>query len=220
MKSLNFSLPKLISIALIIVLFSCKSSQTSTSSKAEKGKTIEKGVASWYGPGFHGKKTASGETFNTNGYTAAHRTLPFGTKLKVINLNNGKSVVVRVNDRGPYAKNRIIDLSKAAASKIDMIKSGTASVELILLSQDPSDIKVDDLKQPTYAIQIASFGDIKNANAKAKQFKDGWVKKTVSKGKSLYRVYVGKFIKTEDAKRRLNQLKSKGMHGFVKQIEN
>lgn len=82
-------------------------------------KTVEgwqqKGIASWYGPGFHGRKTASGERFNTHELTAAHLTLPFGTKLLVRNERNGKEVVVRVNDRGPYAKSRIIDLSQAAA---------------------------------------------------------------------------------------------------------
>ena len=89
------------------------------------------GQASWYGvgDGFQGRKTASGERFNTHAFTAAHRTLPFGTKVKVTNLNNGRSVFVRITDRGPYAgKNRIIDLSHAAKSAIGM--GGTAKVSL------------------------------------------------------------------------------------------
>lgn len=77
-----------------------------------------RGEASWYGPGFHGRKTASGERFNQNALTAAHRTLPFGAKVKVTNVNNGKSVTVRINDRGPYHGGRIIDLSKAANQAI------------------------------------------------------------------------------------------------------
>ncbi len=89
-----------------------------------------RGGASWYGPGFHGRLTANGETFNSNHLTAAHRTLPFGTKLRVTNLNNGRSVVVRVNDRGPFIKGRIIDLSAAAARRIKMIDSGVASVRV------------------------------------------------------------------------------------------
>jgi len=88
------------------------------------------GGASWYGPGFHGRLTANGETFNSNHLTAAHRTLPFGTKLRVTNLNNGRSVIVRVNDRGPFIKGRIIDLSAAAARRIKMIDSGVASVKV------------------------------------------------------------------------------------------
>ena len=92
--------------------------------------TYQTGVASYYADDFHGKKTSNGETFDMNELTAAHRTLPFGTKVKVINQNNGKSVVVRINDRGPFLKGRIIDLSEAAAKKIDMISSGTAPVKL------------------------------------------------------------------------------------------
>jgi peptidoglycan lytic transglycosylase len=90
--------------------------------------SAQSGVASWYGPGFQGRKTASGERFNTGSYTAAHRSLPFGTRVKVTNVRNGKSVVVRINDRGPFAGGRIIDLSKAAKSAIGM--GGTARVKL------------------------------------------------------------------------------------------
>ena len=90
-----------------------------------------RGKASWYGPGFAGRKTANGERFNPSKLTAAHRTLPFNTKIKVTNLSNGKSVVVRINDRGPYAGRRIIDLSKAAARKIGMLKTGVAKVQLV-----------------------------------------------------------------------------------------
>ncbi|HOK00252.1 MAG TPA: septal ring lytic transglycosylase RlpA family protein [Termitinemataceae bacterium] len=86
------------------------------------------GFASWYGAEFEGKPTASGEIFRSNLFTAAHRSLPFGTHLKVTNLGNGKSVVVRVNDRGPFVENRIIDLSRAAASALDMIHQGTTEV--------------------------------------------------------------------------------------------
>ncbi len=92
------------------------------------------GVASWYGPGFHGRLTANGERYDMNGMTAAHKTLKFGTKVRVTNKNNGKSVVVRINDRGPYAGKRIIDLSKGAANAIGMIASGTASVSVEVLA--------------------------------------------------------------------------------------
>ncbi|WP_434354323.1 septal ring lytic transglycosylase RlpA family protein [Psychrobacter sp. HD31] len=77
------------------------------------------GVASWYGPGFHGKRTANGETYNMHAMTAAHKTLTFGTKVKVTNLRNGKSTVVCINDRGPYAHGRVIDLSKKANQKLN-----------------------------------------------------------------------------------------------------
>lgn len=94
----------------------------------------QKGVASWYGPDFDGKATANGETYDQMKMTAAHKTLPFNTILKVKNLDNGKSILVRVNDRGPFAKDRIIDLSKKAAMELGMISTGTARVKLIAVS--------------------------------------------------------------------------------------
>lgn len=96
------------------------------------------GVASWYGPGFDGKQTANGEIFDTTKLTAAHQTLPFDTLIRVTNLENGRVVVVRVNDRGPFVGRRILDLSKAAAEKLDMVGSGTARVRLELLSDMPA----------------------------------------------------------------------------------
>ncbi|WP_445502074.1 septal ring lytic transglycosylase RlpA family protein [Microvirga sp. G4-2] len=92
------------------------------------GKVVQSGRASWYGPGFHGRRTASGETFNTNELTAAHRTLPFGTKVRVVNQRTGKSVVVRINDRGPYAHGRVIDLSRASAQAIGISGVGSVTV--------------------------------------------------------------------------------------------
>lgn len=93
------------------------------------------GKASWYGPGFHGRLTANGERFNQNAMTAAHPSLRFGTRVKVTNLNNGRSVVVRINDRGPYAGGRVIDLSAAAARSLNMINSGVAPVEVTILGR-------------------------------------------------------------------------------------
>lgn len=95
-------------------------------------KTLQ-GRASWYGPGFDGRRTANGERFNQNALTAAHKTLPFGTQVKVTNLSNGKSVVVRINDRGPYSHGREIDLSKGAAQQIGLISAGVANVRLEVL---------------------------------------------------------------------------------------
>jgi rare lipoprotein A len=90
----------------------------------------QRGTASWYGKQFQGRKTASGEIFDMNRLTASHPSLPFGTVVKVTNLGNGKSVVVRINDRGPSVRGRIIDLSRAAAEEIDMVSAGLAEVEV------------------------------------------------------------------------------------------
>jgi rare lipoprotein A len=95
---------------------------------------VERGVASWYGPTFHGKSTSSGEPYDMYAMTAAHRTLPLPCYARVTNLSNGRSIIVRINDRGPFASNRIIDLSYTAAAKLDMIRPGTAFVELRTIS--------------------------------------------------------------------------------------
>ncbi|WAN69799.1 septal ring lytic transglycosylase RlpA family protein [Moorena producens JHB] len=92
-----------------------------------------RGIASWYGSAFHGRRTASGERFNQYALTAAHRTLRFGTRVKVTNLRNGRSVIVRINDRGPYVRGRIIDLSRGAARIIGLVRSGTGSVRIEIL---------------------------------------------------------------------------------------
>jgi rare lipoprotein A len=93
---------------------------------------FEQGLASWYGPGFYGKKTASGERFKKNDMTAAHKTLPFGTRVRVKSLSTGKEVSVRINDRGPFKKGRVIDLSYAAARKLGILKSGMDKVEIVI----------------------------------------------------------------------------------------
>lgn len=99
-------------------------------------KRVQEGLASWYGPDFHGKPTASGEIFNMYAYTAAHRKLPFGTLVRVTNLYNGKSVVVRINDRGPFKRKRIIDLSYAAAKKIGMVEAGVVRVRIEVIKRN------------------------------------------------------------------------------------
>ena len=91
------------------------------------------GIASWYGKKFHGRTTANGEIYDMNGMTAAHKTLPFNTRVRVVNLDNGRVVVVRINDRGPFVKGRIIDLSRKAAGKVGMLNAGLANVRLEIL---------------------------------------------------------------------------------------
>ena len=101
---------------------------TTSATLADDAKPVQSGKASWYGPGFHGKLTTNGERFNTNDLTAAHKALPFGTEVRVTNERTGKSVVVRINDRGPYAHGRVIDLSKAAAQAVGIEGVGEVSL--------------------------------------------------------------------------------------------
>ncbi len=169
-------------------------------------------VASWYGKAFHGKKTASGEIFNMYAYTAAHKSLPLGTILKVINPENGKSVVVKVNDRGPYVRGRDLDLSYAAAKKIGLVKKGVGKVYVEFLSRQPESIKKVRYvkinrkapKRGPFTIQIGAFTERQTA------YKLKWllserygtmvfVKKKQKNGKTYYRVRVGRFLSLREA---------------------
>lgn len=105
---------------------------------------IESGIASWYGQDYPARCTANGETYNRKAYTAAHKSLPFNTLVRVENLDNGKSVTVRINDRGPFVEGRVIDLSQAAASEIDILTVGLADVEVYL-------VKESDNPKPDYS---------------------------------------------------------------------
>lgn len=185
-----------------------------------KGKVIEKGIASWYGPNFHGKLTANGEKYDMQGLTAAHRTLPFNTIVRVENLDNGKSVVVRINDRGPFAKNRIIDLSKKAAREINMLGPGTARVRLILLEGDLKNSRTTNLKIATYTVQLGSFETEAGAFELSRKIKGSRVEKIKLNGSQVYRVYYGIYVDKEEAREQQQELADNGFSGYVKQIEN
>ncbi len=114
------------------------------SDRSQEDCLIDSGTASWYGEYFHGKLTASGEKYDTETLTAAHKTLPFNTVVRVVNVENDKSVEVRINNRGPFTGDRIIDLSRRAAQKIDIIDDGLAEVELYLVKE--GDRAIDDLE--------------------------------------------------------------------------
>ena len=134
---------------------------------------VQRGIASWYGKKFHGRKTANGEIYNMYKRTAAHKTLPFGTYVLVRNLKNNKKTIVRINDRGPFVKNRIIDLSYRAAKDIGLIGPGTAPVELIVLGKEIGKIRspvgnrpvveIKDTQIGKFGVQVAAFRNKKNA---------------------------------------------------------
>jgi len=119
------------------------------------GFSFEEGLASWYGGKFNGRKTASGEIFDTNKFTAAHRSLPFGTLVRVTNLMNGKVTVVRITDRGPFVAGRVIDLSRIAAFELDMFKYGIVPVKIEVVGKYPPD--------SFYRLQIGAFNKRENA---------------------------------------------------------
>jgi rare lipoprotein A len=126
---------------------------------------LERGVASWYGPTFHGENTSNGEKYNMYGMTAAHKTLPLPCYARVTNLKNGRSIVVRINDRGPFVSNRLIDLSYTAALKLDMLKEGTTLVEVRALTvQEPDELtRSAETPPPALYVQVGAFADQTNA---------------------------------------------------------
>lgn len=143
----------------------------------------EDGLASWYGGKFHGRLTSSGEVFDTNDMTAAHKTLPFGTMVKVTNLDNGKTAIVKINDRGPFIEGRVIDLSRAAAVELGMVDSGVARVSL----QIQGFVSQVDL----FAVQVGAYGAEKNAEkAAARLTSDGFMVTTERSSLGMTRVFV------------------------------
>ena len=204
--------------SLLIILFNaCSSTRDFSEYENTVGTFIETGIASWYGPNFNGRQTANGETFDMNEFTAAHRTLPFNSILRVFNKSNNKSVIVRINDRGPYAKNRIIDLSKKAAEKLNMIGPGSVPVDLILLNNSELPI---DLKVPHYTVQVGSYKRKSDAQKLVSQTADSRIAEANVNGEKYYRLYVGHFKDIDEAKELKIALQKKGLFGFVKQVEN
>ena len=163
----------------------------------------QKGIASWYGTKFHGRRTSSGETYNMYGMTAAHKTLPLPTYVEVTNIENGRSVIVKVNDRGPFHENRIIDLSYTAAAKLDILRSGTGLVDIRAIDanhyqKEPSaagPVPVASGKKEFF-IQVGSFGELLNAERLRSRLDSMGtdlvkISQVVVDGKTLYRVRIG-----------------------------
>ena len=175
---------------------------------------METGTASWYGPGFAGNRTSSGEVYNLSQMTAAHPTLPLGTRVMVTNLENGRAVEVRLNDRGPFAKGRIIDLSRAAADEIDLIGPGTARVRLE---------SIDDGEGPpgvvAYAVQAGAFQDSDKATALradlARRYADVYLSQLGTSDARYYRVRVGPFERRDAAVVRARALAGSGFRAIV-----
>jgi rare lipoprotein A len=159
---------------------------------------LERGVASWYGPTFHGGNTSSGEPYDMYAMTAAHKTLPLPCYARVTNLRNGKNVVVRINDRGPFVANRLIDLSYTAAARLDMLREGTTLVEVRALSPAVPDVLTRSSAQPPPAlyVQAGAFADQQNAQRlltrlQAAGLERAFIALPPQSGAHLYRVRLG-----------------------------
>jgi len=170
-----------------------------------------RGIASWYGPDFHGKLTANGEIYNMYDYTAANKILPLGTIVKVINLKNHKSVKVRINDRGPFVKGRIIDLSYIAGKRIGIDKTGTTPVKLIVLSTPliKNNFYKKKKKYGKIVIQVGAFSSYKSALRAKRKYKKSYI----TKENNLYKVYIGNFKNYKEAQK-FKEIAN--IEGFVK----
>lgn len=183
---------------------------------------IEEGMASWYGKDFHGRKTSNGETYDMYAMTAAHKTLPMNVHLKVTNLDNNRSTVVRINDRGPFVKNRVIDLSYTVARELGVVGPGTAPVRIEALGYrddapggtEPRYRQLANYDVGTFMVQVGAFAVQENAYRLAEKLKgqygssavaEGWVD-----GQKFYRVRVGLYTSMALASDALLQLETNG----------
>jgi rare lipoprotein A len=177
----------------------------------------EQGYASWYGNKFHGHLTSNGERYDMFAMSAAHKNLPLPSYVKVTNLKNNKQVIVRVNDRGPFHKGRVIDLSYAAANKLDIVKSGTAKVkiELIHVPEEKSEHKTDFLNGYFY-VQYLVTSQVDKAKQLGKTLsKKHKIEYTTVKDKANYQLRLGPLSSEKDAKILINNLKSEYPNAFI-----
>ncbi len=185
---------------------------------------VEAGIASWYGKDFHGKKTSSGEVYNMHGMTAAHKILPLGTRVMVINPKNGRSVIVRVNDRGPFVGERIIDLSYEAATRLGIAMGGTGRVVVVALDSSYREplaeraVLVNDRSggggAAAFSLQVGSFTSRENAyelkSALEKKYDQVFIVAFQEGAKMFYRVRVGQYVTREAGEQARQKLVSDG----------
>ncbi|PPK72791.1 rare lipoprotein A [Methylobacter tundripaludum] len=238
---------KIIPLLLMFVLCSCSSQQMKTndlssqtlsphSSKAPHSNAdtanadeenllprltryLKQGIASWYGPKFHGKKTASGEIYDMYAMTAAHKTLPISSYARVTNLENQRSVIVRINDRGPFQGNRLMDLSYAAAKKLDLHQAGSAAVEIKAIAPEQALAQMQNAaktQEKNVYLQVGTFGNKKKAmNLKNKivahHLPQPEILPSTHKGSTLYKVQMGPIKSPENAHKLNIQLAKLGI---------
>ena len=200
-------------LLILVVLSLAYSLSCATGRRAQEGQVgfTERGLASWYGPGFNGRATASGETYDMYDHTAAHKTLPLGTVVEVRNRDNGKRTTVRINDRGPFVRGRVIDLSYTAAKELDMLGPGTAPIELRVLQT------AELAPQPGgFWLQVAAFQEKSHANDLRRKLKSSQPKVQVQSHGGWHRVLVGPFKNRKQAEQAERQLRQLGYRPVLK----
>lgn len=212
--------------------------------RAPEPEVIERGVASWYGPKFHGRKTANGERYDMHAMTAAHPSLPFGTVLEVRNLDNGKTCRVRINDRGPFVHGRIVDLSYHAARQLDMVRTGVAEVEIALvkppdavrpelgptplpadptvrlasngsLDAPPPGSNLADAVDGDFTVQVGAFTERERATTLQRLLATHYADAAVRSDGTWHRVHVGRFAERGAAEALRSELEDLGWAALV-----
>ena len=185
---------------------------------------VESGIASWYGKDFHGKRTSSGEVYDMHGMTAAHKILPLGTRVMVVNPANGRSVIVRINDRGPFVDGRVIDLSYEAATRLGIAMGGTGRVVVVALDQACRQLQADrdglekdqqaDGGAAAFSLQVGSFSSRENADelksALERKYEHVYIVAFQEGDNMFYRVRVGQYVTREAGEQRRQELVQDG----------
>lgn len=217
---MRFSVARVLLLFVFLIVAGC-GGRKARSAKPPKIGSTETGVASWYGHPYHGRRAANGEVYDMDKLTAAHRTLPFDTWVRVRNLSNERTVDVRIQDRGPFIRGRIIDLSRAAARQIELIGPGTAKVKLTVIAPPPP-VAIAAQKE-LFGVQIGAFRDRARAEAVRADMERAWgaariVERTAAE--TVYRVLVGAEEDQAQAAALAERLRAAGMTGFVVRLDN
>ncbi len=198
-----------LSLVLLLAGHACTSTRPTSVEGVEKRET-QQGIASWYGPGFHGRPTASGEIYDMHALTAAHRTLPIGTMIEVRNLENGRTTLARVNDRGPHKRGRIVDLSLGAAEALGIEQAGLARVRLTVVAKPGS-----PLLPSGYWVQVGAFQQEENARALLVDLERSYPGTAIRVESGLFQVRVPSGEKRRKAETLRRDLERKGFETLL-----
>ena len=204
---------------LLSILLLLAGACTTQKQLAERGKKgfKQRGKASWYGPGFHGKLAANGEVYDMHALTAAHKQLPFDTVVEVLNHDNGRRVEVRITDRGPFVRGRIIDLSRGAAEKIGLVQSGVAPVTVTVVatsSRQPSGAAA----ARSWLVQAGAFRDRARAEEHLQQVSEVDRRARLDEAEGLLRIVIGPLEREKEARRILGALGDRRIEAILRRL--